>query len=310
MHRHTTIATVIFALAFAWVADRSVTEGSPLVVGTARAGLGVLQNRLPMWVGGDRVLESRRFVGYANVTTEPGPPVVTELAPTKPATPHLQPTSVPVADPELEPNPEPELEIVVEEPQPRARRRRTIADGASQGVAAALREGGAMAWLSGVDFQVEASSSPSQPTTRQPIPGPALRVRPATALAVRDESLSSPRRPTAWRTQTRAVVFAGKLAASAQAHALRDRADGAVRRSLGRVRSCYDAALRTEPTLRGTMDIAMTVETRGRVARVDIERDTIGDPDLRACVQRRLQRPLRGLQGPVELRFPVVFRAT
>jgi hypothetical protein len=82
-----------------------------------------------------------------------------------------------------------------------------------------------------------------------------------------------------------------------------------VRSRLPAVRSCYECALKRDPRLAGKL-LRFTVTGAGTVTGVEIDDDTVGDPELRACLIALVQRwRFPALPGPVEVSFPFVFQS-
>jgi hypothetical protein len=84
----------------------------------------------------------------------------------------------------------------------------------------------------------------------------------------------------------------------------------ALRRQLGRIRGCYEQALRHDPSVAGKVAVAFTLEQSGTVSHVRIDEDTTRSASLRACViatisSLRLERGPQG--GSVDFRYPFVF---
>ena len=85
----------------------------------------------------------------------------------------------------------------------------------------------------------------------------------------------------------------------------------ALKRELGRIRACYERALRHDPGLAGKLSVAFTLEQAGTVSGVRIDEDTLGDAGLRSCVVATLSglRIAAPTGGSVQLRFPFVFES-
>ena len=78
------------------------------------------------------------------------------------------------------------------------------------------------------------------------------------------------------------------------------------------IRSCYQRALKRNPSLKGKITVRMSINTMGRVTRVDIDADTIGDPTVTSCIKGYARRwrfpPPEG--GSAEVAVPFVFTAS
>jgi len=56
------------------------------------------------------------------------------------------------------------------------------------------------------------------------------------------------------------------------------------------VRSCYEKRLKVNSVLQGTIELAITIGTTGRVRRVSFSRDTVRDPAVVDCVKRKVMK--------------------
>jgi hypothetical protein len=77
------------------------------------------------------------------------------------------------------------------------------------------------------------------------------------------------------------------------------------------IAACYERALKQTPTLAGKLVVRFTIAGAGTVSAVDVDDDTLGTPEVGACVRAlvlrwRFEPPA---DGPVELSFPFVFQA-
>jgi len=84
-----------------------------------------------------------------------------------------------------------------------------------------------------------------------------------------------------------------------------------VRRRLGAVKGCYEKALKRNPSLGGKIVLYWTITAAGTVADVDVEADTLGDPEVTSCITKFVQRwrfP-RPSGGSVDVSFPFVFQS-
>jgi hypothetical protein len=74
---------------------------------------------------------------------------------------------------------------------------------------------------------------------------------------------------------------------------------------------CYERALKQKPTLAGKLAVRFSITAAGTVSAVDIDDDTLGAPEVGACVGALVLRwrfaPPAG--APVELSFPFLFQA-
>ena len=77
------------------------------------------------------------------------------------------------------------------------------------------------------------------------------------------------------------------------------------------IAACYERALKTKPTLAGKLVVRFSITAAGTIAAVDIDDDTLGAPEVGACVRAIIQhwRFAPPAEAPVELSFPFVFQA-
>jgi len=77
------------------------------------------------------------------------------------------------------------------------------------------------------------------------------------------------------------------------------------------IAACYERALKARPTLAGKLVVRFSLTAAGTISAVDIDDDTLGAPEVGACVRAivlrwRFAPPT---EAPVELSFPFVFQA-
>jgi hypothetical protein len=78
---------------------------------------------------------------------------------------------------------------------------------------------------------------------------------------------------------------------------------------LGRIRPCYEAALRADPNLRGCVNVTFIIGKDGSVVHATENGSTVKDPVMRACVVRAFY----GLSfpapetGTVTVTYPILF---
>ena len=85
-----------------------------------------------------------------------------------------------------------------------------------------------------------------------------------------------------------------------------------IRRRMSGLKACYEKALRSQPDLSGRMSISIEVAVIGRVTRVSIESDTVGDSKVQSCVKAKIKSwrfPVDGAEEPAEVSFSVVFES-
>ena len=77
------------------------------------------------------------------------------------------------------------------------------------------------------------------------------------------------------------------------------------------IAACYERALKQKPTLAGKLVVRFSIAAAGTVAAVDIDDDTLGAPEVGACVRGLVLRWRFAppAEAPVELSFPFVFQA-
>jgi hypothetical protein len=77
------------------------------------------------------------------------------------------------------------------------------------------------------------------------------------------------------------------------------------------IAACYERALKQRPTLAGKLVVRFSIAAAGTVAAVDIDDDTLGAPEVGACVRSLVLRWRFAppAEAPVELSFPFVFQA-
>jgi len=76
------------------------------------------------------------------------------------------------------------------------------------------------------------------------------------------------------------------------------------------IAACYERALKARPTLAGKLVVRFAITAAGTISAVDIDDDTLGAPEVGACVRAivlrwRFPPPT---EAPVELSFPFVFQ--
>jgi protein TonB len=94
----------------------------------------------------------------------------------------------------------------------------------------------------------------------------------------------------------------GKVDAAAIAREIRTR-----RRAIA---ACYERALKNQPTLAGKLVVRFSLAAAGTVTAVDVDDDSLGAPDVTACIRGVVLRwrfPAL-TEGPAELSFPFVFQ--
>lgn len=92
--------------------------------------------------------------------------------------------------------------------------------------------------------------------------------------------------------------------------AANDQLQAAARSVTDSVQRCYQAQLAKTPGLEGRLEFLLQVDARGEQTTVQIERDTMGSPEVAACAMTELRaiKPGPGLAS-TSLRYPFVFRS-
>jgi hypothetical protein len=62
-----------------------------------------------------------------------------------------------------------------------------------------------------------------------------------------------------------------------------------IRQRMSGLQACYEKALRSQPNLKGKMSYTITINVQGRVTKVEIEEDTVGDSTVRACTEAKIK---------------------
>jgi len=77
------------------------------------------------------------------------------------------------------------------------------------------------------------------------------------------------------------------------------------------IAACYERALKQKPTLAGKLVVRFSIAAAGTVSAVDIDDDTLGAPEVGACVRALVLRWRFAppAEAPVELSFPFLFQA-
>jgi hypothetical protein len=77
------------------------------------------------------------------------------------------------------------------------------------------------------------------------------------------------------------------------------------------IAACYERALKARPTLAGKLVVRFSITAAGTISAVDIDDDTLGAPEVGACVRALVLRWRFAppAEAPVELSFPFVFQA-
>ncbi len=83
-----------------------------------------------------------------------------------------------------------------------------------------------------------------------------------------------------------------------------------IRRRTSALKVCYEKALRTQPGLKGKITYTIAISTVGRVTKVDIEEDSLGDASVRSCTKAKIKGwrfPTAGAEESADVTFSVVY---
>jgi TonB family protein len=83
-----------------------------------------------------------------------------------------------------------------------------------------------------------------------------------------------------------------------------------IRQGMAAIRACYERALKRDPRLAGKLVLRFTITPAGTVSAVDLDEDTLRDPELARCLREtflrwRFPAPTG---GPAEISYPFVFQ--
>jgi outer membrane biosynthesis protein TonB len=75
------------------------------------------------------------------------------------------------------------------------------------------------------------------------------------------------------------------------------------------IKGCYERSLKRNPSLSGKIVVRWTITAAGTVQGVEIDSDTIGDPDIVSCIKGLIGRWRFAAPsgGSVEVSFPFLF---
>lgn len=62
-----------------------------------------------------------------------------------------------------------------------------------------------------------------------------------------------------------------------------------IRQRMSGLQACYEKALRSAPDIKGKMSYTITINPQGRVTKVVIEEDTVGDATVRSCTEAKIK---------------------
>ena len=84
-----------------------------------------------------------------------------------------------------------------------------------------------------------------------------------------------------------------------------------VRQRLGAIKACYERALKRNPQLGGKIMVRFEISQVGKVTRVESEQDTVGDPEVFACIRQTMSmwHFTAPSGGSVQVAYPFIFQA-
>jgi hypothetical protein len=85
---------------------------------------------------------------------------------------------------------------------------------------------------------------------------------------------------------------------------------GTVRKGLPALRNCYEKGLGRNSTLEGKINVEFTIGTSGRVMTVKAKSDSLGDPQVTACVLGKFKSFTfdKPEGGSVKYVYPLMFK--
>ena len=89
-----------------------------------------------------------------------------------------------------------------------------------------------------------------------------------------------------------------------------DQVSATIRKRRSHLQLCYEQGLKQHPELKGTMGYKLTISPSGRVTKVVVEVDKVGDSTVRSCTIDAIKKwrfSVKGVDAPSDLRFSVNF---
>jgi len=85
-----------------------------------------------------------------------------------------------------------------------------------------------------------------------------------------------------------------------------------VKARMGAIKACYERSLKRNPNLSGKIAVRWTITPAGTVTGVDIDQDSMGDPEVSSCIKSQIShwRFPAPAGGSVDVQFPFVFQAS
>lgn len=82
-----------------------------------------------------------------------------------------------------------------------------------------------------------------------------------------------------------------------------------VRQNQLAIKACYEGELKRNPSLKGRIEVMILIDSLGRVAKVEVASNTMGNREVADCMQSRIRRwrfP-KPKGGDVEVKYPFIF---
>lgn len=85
-----------------------------------------------------------------------------------------------------------------------------------------------------------------------------------------------------------------------------------IRRRIGAIKGCYDAALKQNPDIRGKVVVKFTIGETGAVVEISVEENTSGDDSIASCIVSRVRnfRFPKPKGGKVTVSYPFILTAS
>ncbi len=90
----------------------------------------------------------------------------------------------------------------------------------------------------------------------------------------------------------------------------RDLIQRIMKRHNGAIRACYENALKLDPTVKGQITIAWTINTKGEVEKPTAKTNTTGNKDLEACITKAVEKiRFPATDSPTQITYPFTFES-
>lgn len=83
-----------------------------------------------------------------------------------------------------------------------------------------------------------------------------------------------------------------------------------IKHRMSALQHCYEKALRTKPSLKGKMTFTIDINIKGKVTKVKVESDSVGDSTVKSCTTSKIKGwrfPVQGAEESAQVTFSVVF---